>query len=64
MDAKLSDVGLAHELEGGSHVSLANVMGTTGYIDPLLNDTQRASAVTDGDPISSTLSHHPIQSRR
>jgi hypothetical protein len=48
MHAQLADCGLAHELEGGSHVSLNHVMGTTGFIDPLFNDTQRVSRETDG----------------
>ena len=46
------DVGLGLVIDGSehgrTHVSLNGVFGTTGFIDPLLSDTQRCSPVTDG----------------
>ena len=40
--AMLADVGLAAQLEDGrSHASLGGVCETFGYVDPLLNDSQR-----------------------
>ena len=37
----LADVGLAQlQEEGHSHVSLASVAGTTGFIDPVMSDEQ------------------------
>ena len=54
--AMLADVGLAAQLEDGrSHASLGSVCGTTGYIDPLLNDSAQASPVTDGYAVGVTL---------
>ena len=52
----LADVGLATQLEDGrSHASLGGVCGTTGYIDPLLNDSAQATPVTDGYAVGVTL---------
>ena len=52
LNAKLGDVGLGLVVDGSeqgrTHVSLNGVFGTTGFIDPLLSDTQRCSPVTDG----------------
>ena len=54
--AMLADVGLAQEQpDGRTHLSMAQVAGTTGFIDPLLNDTQRASPMTDGYAFGVTL---------
>ena len=59
LNAKLGDVGLGLPIEGGNegrtHVSLNGVFGTTGFIDPLLSDTQRCSPVTDGYAIGIAL---------
>ena len=38
-----------------THVSLQGVFGTTGFIDPLLSDTQRCSPVTDGYAVGVAL---------
>ena len=59
LHAKLGDVGLGLPIEGShegrTHVSLTGVFGTTGFIDPLLSDTQRCSPVTDGYAIGIAL---------
>ena len=47
--AQLADVGLAQQQgDGRTHVSLSGVSGTSGYIDPILVDTQRATQESDG----------------
>jgi len=54
--ARLADLGLAHGVEEGqSHHSLSSVVGTTGYIDPLLNESQQATPANDGYAIGVTL---------
>ena len=59
--AFLCDAGLAHGMTHGvTHVTLVVVQGSTGFIDPLYNESQRVSPMTDGcAPRCYCLSPHP-----
>jgi len=48
-NAKLADVGLARELQGGpTHAATQRIIGTTGFIDPLYSESGQFSELTDG----------------